>query len=254
MPKAAASLTGTHSVLAGEFEQVQAKFELSHEEWKELAQQLLLKPDDVERQAEVRDAVRAQEAARGAVVDWLHQFAESVAGPSVTHDRVAVRIRLLAQRWKNRSTAIESPNKWDRGVWETQYQFVAAVEVATGEPDAEARLLEILGRFPEDFVSVRKMRQAPAAVREEEAAEPQYVTLDQIAALVSRKKRTLEHYKPGEYKGDGDPLPDPNVKGGRGKPDEWIYPGSIKLWLEATFDRKLPDHLTEPFRAGAGRG
>ena len=82
---------------------------------------------------------------------------------------------------------------------------------------------------------------------------PQYVTLDTAAALVSRKKRSLEHYKSGEYKGAGEPLPDPDVKGGGGKPDQWLYPGQMKPWLEATFKHKLPDRLPEPFRAGADR-
>lgn len=62
-----------------------------------------------------------------------------------------------------------------------------------------------------------------------------YVTLDQSAALVSRSKSTLRNYK-------GKGLPTPTIKGGgRGKPDEWLWPGEIKPWLEEEFGRNLPD-------------
>ena len=240
MTETSAWVAGTHSVRAGEFEQ-------AHETWEDASLQLRLARDDVTLQTAVTNAARARRVAREAVVDGLHHFARSIAGCSLTHDRVAERIRLLSLRWAKRATAIEAPEKWDRGVWETQYQFIAAV----GGSDTEGQLQEILGRFPEDFVCVRKTREASASAKADK--EPQYVTLDQVAALVSRKKRTLEHYKRAEYKGNGDPLPDPDVKGGGGKPALWLYPGQIKAWLEATFKQKLPDRVADPFRAGADR-
>jgi hypothetical protein len=64
---------------------------------------------------------------------------------------------------------------------------------------------------------------------------PQYVTLDQMAALVSRSKKTLERLK----KRMSNPLPNAKVDGGGGKPDEWIW-SEIRPWLEAEFSRKLP--------------
>lgn len=57
------------------------------------------------------------------------------------------------------------------------------------------------------------------------------ITLDQIAALVSRKKRALENYKSR--------MPLPRVKGGGGRPSEWAY-SDIRPWLEKQFERPLP--------------
>jgi hypothetical protein len=73
---------------------------------------------------------------------------------------------------------------------------------------------------------------APAA---HDPTFPRYVTLDQMAASVSRSKRTLEKRK-GSKK---DPLPSPDVKGGGGKPDEWLWE-RVRPWLEREFGRKLP--------------
>ena len=59
----------------------------------------------------------------------------------------------------------------------------------------------------------------------------QYVTLDQMAALASRSKRTLEGWlKTGK-------LPDPDVEGGGGKPHLW-------LWAEVC--QSLTDHSGIP--------
>jgi hypothetical protein len=52
--------------------------------------------------------------------------------------------------------------------------------------------------------------------------------------MVQRVKRTLEHYK---KKG----MPPPRVEGGGGKPAMWAW-SEMRLWLEKTFGRKLPEH------------
>lgn len=65
---------------------------------------------------------------------------------------------------------------------------------------------------------------------------PQYVTLDQIAASVCRSKRTLENYA----KRKTNPLPDPDIQGGGGKPNEWQWQ-RIRPWLETEFRRTLPE-------------
>jgi hypothetical protein len=71
------------------------------------------------------------------------------------------------------------------------------------------------------------------------AAQPgQYVTLDNLAAIVSRSKRTLEKRKVRER----NPLPPPDVEGGGGRPDEWLWP-TIRPWLEQEFGRKLPERF-----------
>lgn len=76
---------------------------------------------------------------------------------------------------------------------------------------------------------------APA---EQSANSIQYVTLDQIAAVVHRVKRTLEKYKTRAR----NPLPPPNVEGGGGKPDEWIW-SIVRPWLEKEFSRILPERF-----------
>jgi hypothetical protein len=65
------------------------------------------------------------------------------------------------------------------------------------------------------------------------------VTLDQMAAIVNRSKRTLEHYV------NGPGMPQPDVEGGGGKPNEWKW-SRAKPWLEKTFGRKLPEKYLDP--------
>jgi hypothetical protein len=65
---------------------------------------------------------------------------------------------------------------------------------------------------------------------------PEYVDLDQIAAIVNRSKSHLEKLK----RRLKNPLPDPDVRGGGGKKDEWIW-SRIRPWLEAEFNRHLPE-------------
>lgn len=66
----------------------------------------------------------------------------------------------------------------------------------------------------------------------------QYVTLDQMASLVNRSKRTLERLK----KRRNDPLPSPAVEGGGGKPDEWLW-SQVRPWLEREYSRHLPERF-----------
>jgi hypothetical protein len=63
---------------------------------------------------------------------------------------------------------------------------------------------------------------------------PSYVTLDQMAAVVGRKKRTLERYKSRER------LPSPDVEGGDGRPHEWLW-NRVRPILEKLFNRPLPE-------------
>jgi two-component system nitrogen regulation response regulator GlnG len=66
----------------------------------------------------------------------------------------------------------------------------------------------------------------------------QYVTLDQMAAIVNRTKKTLENRKRCKR----NPLPPPDVEGGGGKPDEWKWT-TVRSWLEQEFGRQLPEHF-----------
>ena len=67
---------------------------------------------------------------------------------------------------------------------------------------------------------------------------PQYVTLDQMAALVSRSKKTLERRK----RRKDNPLPSHAVEGGGGKADEWIW-SEVRPWLEQESQRHLPERF-----------
>jgi hypothetical protein len=73
----------------------------------------------------------------------------------------------------------------------------------------------------------------------------QYVTLDQAASIVQRSKRTLERAK---YQREST-MPKPAVKGGGGKPDEWLW-SDIRPWLEETYQKKLSERF--PSRSPVG--
>jgi hypothetical protein len=64
----------------------------------------------------------------------------------------------------------------------------------------------------------------------------QYVTLDQMAAILQRNKRTLERLKTRRT----NPLPLPDVEGGGGRADEWLW-HKIRPWLEQESKRILPE-------------
>jgi hypothetical protein len=72
----------------------------------------------------------------------------------------------------------------------------------------------------------------PGGTRED---VPDYVTLDQIALIVRKSKRTLENLK-----AKGMPKPVNKAKRGSGKADEWVW-SEIRPWLEKEFNRKLPE-------------
>jgi hypothetical protein len=62
----------------------------------------------------------------------------------------------------------------------------------------------------------------------------QYVTLDQMAAIVGRSKPTLRRYVKQ--------APKPTFRGRRGQAGEWRW-SDVRPWLEATFGRKLPERF-----------
>jgi hypothetical protein len=83
-----------------------------------------------------------------------------------------------------------------------------------------------------------KRRAAEAAradnLNKDGQAAAQYVTLDQAAALVNRRKKTLERH----FNNDPD-APQPDVEGGGGRAHEWRW-DRLRTWLENTFSRPLP--------------
>jgi hypothetical protein len=81
--------------------------------------------------------------------------------------------------------------------------------------------------------------------RPDEPPADQYVTLDQAAALVNRRKKTLERYL-RQPKSEAARMPEPDVEGTGGKPHEWKW-SNLRPWLEKTFGKQLPGRL--PSRA-----
>jgi len=61
----------------------------------------------------------------------------------------------------------------------------------------------------------------------------QLVTLDQMAAIVHRRKRSLENYR-------GRGLPEPKARGHRGQAARWSW-ATARPWLEDAFGLTLPE-------------
>jgi hypothetical protein len=61
-----------------------------------------------------------------------------------------------------------------------------------------------------------------------------------MAAMIPRSKKTLENRKARRT----NPLPAPDIEGGGGKPDEWLW-SRIRPWLEQEFGRPLPEHFPQ---------
>ena len=83
----------------------------------------------------------------------------------------------------------------------------------------------------------------PPAKPMEAVVADQYVTLDQMAALVNKHKRTLENRKSRQK----NPLPFADVEGAGGTTAEWLY-AKIRPWLEDEFKKLLPERLPDNLR------
>ena len=96
--------------------------------------------------------------------------------------------------------------------------------------------------LPTRAISVCSTSQFTLAATEADLVVPttagpvtQYVRLDQMAAIVSRAKKTLER----RLNRKNSDMPKPDVEGGGGKPHEWSW-SRIRPWLEEQFLRPLP--------------
>jgi hypothetical protein len=99
------------------------------------------------------------------------------------------------------------------------------------------------GLVQQEFALLRTsgLEGAPGVNGKQEEPPPQYVTLDQIAAIVRRGKRTLERrIKDGT-------MPFPDLEGGGGRPNEWRW-DRVRLWLRDAFGngRELPERFPGP--------
>lgn len=86
--------------------------------------------------------------------------------------------------------------------------------------------------------SARVIEEAGLVPQTDVARQTNYVTLDQMAALVNKNKKTLER----AMNNKNSTMPQPDVEGGGGVAHEWKY-DNIRPWLEEKYKRKLPIRL-----------
>jgi hypothetical protein len=165
-----------------------------------------------------------------AVEAALHQLLEAVVSPNPVYGNVVGIIREPA------------------GLLELLVPYPGARTIrATSIPEnAQARLQELVNYCyhpgPSWFLDSRALakellRDCLEALRPAPETDG-YVDLDQMAAVVNRSKSTLEKMKRRKI----NPLPDPDVPGGGGKKDEWLW-ASIRPWLETEFNKRFTETL-----------
>jgi hypothetical protein len=134
-----------------------------------------------------------------------------------------------------------------RAVWEGRLPHQAAIDRARRRLDELADPLR------------KKWHQAPAdqnASTEQpvaatgrdagpgQATAPQYVTRDQMAAICGlRSKKTIGRWI------NSDRLPSPDIEGGGGRADLWIW-AKVRESLERASGRMLPQHYPSPIPPG----
>ena len=112
--------------------------------------------------------------------------------------------------------------------------------IAASDMQTMNALTELAHRLQHSGEVREKERRARKKKRRQLAE--QYVTLDQMAALVNRSKKTLAR----KVNASGSDMPDPDVQGGGGKPHEWKW-STIRPWLERQFNRQLPERFPQRF-------
>ena len=122
-------------------------------------------------------------------------------------------------------TRVKADREYDGRLWQ---EFHNALTIAQRAVEAAI-----------DGFSVEAKQPGDGGVKEPDKGggsetPPQMVTLLQAASMVNRQKRTLEGYK--------QEMPKPKIRGGGGKPDEWLW-DDIRPWLERKFGRELPKHF-----------
>lgn len=113
------------------------------------------------------------------------------------------------------------------------------------DPDADVdekhrgRIAESLGELEKSFGIAARSFVFPDGTPLTKLDDPsarQYVTLDQMAAMANRAKKTLERWL---EKGK---LPEPDVEGGGGKPHEWLW-HRVRKPLQNESGKTMPDRF-----------
>lgn len=94
-----------------------------------------------------------------------------------------------------------------------------------------SEVLRALEGLRAEVVALRGAMSGAAAAGADPPPE-QMVTLDQCAAIVHLRKRSLERYR-GK-------MPGPRLRGRGGRASRWAW-SEVRPWLEAEFGRKLPE-------------
>ncbi|MBI1913479.1 MAG: hypothetical protein HYS12_01805 [Planctomycetes bacterium] len=134
---------------------------------------------------------------------------------------------------------------WD--IWRRELPTVpppAGMPTPANYEEAQAALDVMLREIGEDAEGARTPPAGSTTTAEPDTGsgkptEDQYVTRDQIAALVQRNKDTVA----GWFNEDSQ-APAPAVEGGGGKRHEYLWP-KVRPWLEKKTGRKLPERFPE---------
>jgi hypothetical protein len=105
---------------------------------------------------------------------------------------------------------------------------IPAPPPADRQPDAETPMLQSQGRSE------------TASNDAGSEGDGEIVDLDQIAAYVHRRPRSMDPYKRRQK----DPLPDPDFPGGAGKRDHWRW-ATIRPWRARNFSLPIPEHIPD---------
>jgi hypothetical protein len=123
-----------------------------------------------------------------------------------------------------------------RSIWKWK-RMGEIVNIYTTAPDprqiADAVLAWSLKTKHQEKIRVQAQLASQSPVHATDEPEICYVTMLQMAAIIGKKKCTIERLK------NTGKIPAPDVKGGNGKAHEWLW-SVVAPILEENFNRKMP--------------
>lgn len=152
---------------------------------------------------------------------------------------------LAGEAWKRKHPDRQPPREVSHYLGESvtdSIRMIEAFRLHTDSPISVGewfpKALEALKSHSRDaFDCVEQIRPGRNAEPSRQVRE-QYVTLDQMAAMASRSKKTLERWlKDGK-------LPEPDVEGGGGRPHEWRW-RDVRDVLEEQSGKPMPERFPD---------
>jgi hypothetical protein len=125
---------------------------------------------------------------------------------------------------------------------EAIYLLAGEVGVDPSRMTARDLMTMAIGRRLAEVRQATLTATAVAAGTPAASAAPQYVTLSDIRTFLRVSKSKTKRWKTRPI----NPMPPPDVHGGAGKADEWVW-SKIRPWLETETDRKLPERFPSQF-------